>query len=103
MASIDDLLKKQRLEQERDAVRRALSIEKEEKEQKDIKEIEALQRVLAKIELEIENWSPNFAEAPKTPPTPVLSNSSYHEPMPSARVKYRSSWNEGAPSSRRRR
>ena len=37
MASIDDLLKKQRLEQERDAVRRALSIEKEEKEQKDIK------------------------------------------------------------------
>jgi len=70
MASVSDLNKKLRLEEERSAVLNAISKEVGE-------ERRALERVLAKIELELNETEPTFSEVSECPSSPVLPNSQY--------------------------
>ena len=96
MASISDLQKKLRLESEIDAVQLAIAREDSAKERR------ALLRVLKKIQKELDEFKIEFPGVEPGPVEPVLPDSSYREPMPSVRAKFRSSWSEGAPSRRHR-
>jgi hypothetical protein len=95
MASISDLNKRRRLEGERDEFRRAILKEDDPKERR------ALQRALEKIELELKNCDPVFPEVPELPQTPALPDSHYREPLPSERIRFKSSLKEGMSKSQK--